>query len=399
MPSGRVPVRPLPDRHRFRERLARRGIRPGEARDAGNDNTDFGHPTCVPVVLRLQKRGVGRRPRLRLDLCVPVQALLWLRRTEMCLGQNTERSRRELPGAPNRVRCTCELTCGEHGKCSAGASSTAMPLSKENQLEAAWESPAAILDIIDNPGFIAHVYRRNEANALPRIEILRMLPAPSYEHIDKILNEESFIFEHGLAEGLPLKTLTVGFIVFDQNFDREPIRDLINNLDTLDLHTGTDMHFFLCGVSKFGKNEKRAKYIGQIKGAKCYHNARAAHSFIKAFQREIPGWNYNLGLELVLIDIHEHDHKRRLNFKSAVYLKIDEMIKIGMIERPSELLDKLTRLVQEGKAASAADFRSELTAVSRRNWLKGVLMAMFPNHIQTLAQGEAVLYGGTATPN
>jgi hypothetical protein len=60
-----------------------------------------------------------------------------------------------------------------------------------------------------------------------------MIPAPSYDQIDRILNEESFQLGHGFAEGVPRKTRTVGFILFGQDFGRNSIRDLVGNLGNL----------------------------------------------------------------------------------------------------------------------------------------------------------------------
>ena len=226
-----------------------------------------------------------------------------------------------------------------------------------------------------------------------------MLPAPSYDHIDKILNEETFYVNCGYVKGLPLETRTVGFIVFDQNFGREPVRDLISNLDMLNLRSGTKMHFFLCGVSKYGMNEEGAKALGRIKNVDCYHNARSALSFVTAFEREIPNWNFRPGLDLLLIDVKEHDHRRRLDFSSVIYLRVDEMIKAGLIERPTDLLNKLIEFAREGKVASAADFRNELRGLFGRNWIIGFILAMFPKHFRKLAQAEVVLLGGSSAPN
>lgn len=236
-------------------------------------------------------------------------------------------------------------------------------------------------------------------NALPRDDIFHMLPAPSYDHIDNILNEESFMLDRGIAEGLPRATQTVGFILLDQNFHRDPLLDLISNLDMLNSYSESDLHFFLCGVSKFGMNENGAKDLGRIDGVQCFHNAQAALSFVKAFRREIPGWNYNMGLDLVLIDVSERNHRRCLNFSSAVYLKIDEVIRVGIVERPSELLGKLITFVQDGKVANAVEFRNELRGISRRNWLKDFFLAMFPDHVGTLARTDAILFGGATTPS
>ena len=226
-----------------------------------------------------------------------------------------------------------------------------------------------------------------------------MIPAPSFDHIDKILNEEVFELERGYANGLPLTTKTVGFIIFDQNFHRGPIQDLIGNLDMINLNSGTDLHFFLCGVSKFGMNEPGAKELGEMNGVHLYHNAQATHSFIEAFEREIPSWSYNMGFDLILIDVKESNNQRNLDFSSAVYLKVEELIKLKIVERPSELLGKLVKFVRESRVRNAAQFRDELRSIFGTNWLKGLILAMFPKHVGKLARAEAVLVGGAATPD
>ena len=225
-----------------------------------------------------------------------------------------------------------------------------------------------------------------------------MVPAPSFEHLERLLNEETIQLEHGFAEGIPRETKTVGFIVFDQNFSRSPIRDLVENLDMLHRHSGTHMHFFLCGVSKFGPNDRTARELGKLNGVPLYHSASAAGSFITAFEREIPNWRYNLGFDLILVDVAETDGGRRLDYSSAVYFRIEELIKQGIIDRPSELLGKLVKFVRDSGVENAAGFKDELKSVFETNWLKALILAMFPKHVGKLARAEAVLGGGAAVP-
>jgi hypothetical protein len=226
-----------------------------------------------------------------------------------------------------------------------------------------------------------------------------MIPAPSYDHIDQILNEESFKLDHGFAQGLPAKTQTVGFILFDQSYSRESIQDIIGNLDMLNIHSGTDIHFFLCGVSRYGPNESGARELGELDGATLYHNANTAYSFVRAFEREIPGWEYDLGFELVLVDVVEEGGNKKLNFASAVYFKVEELIKVGVVERPSDLLGKLVKFARQGDYENAAAFREELRRLFGINWLKGLLLAMFPKAAGKLARAEAALGGGSPLPD
>ena len=225
-----------------------------------------------------------------------------------------------------------------------------------------------------------------------------MIPAPSYDQIDRILNEESFRLGNGFAEGVPYKTRTVGFILFDQSFGRASITDVVGNLDMLNIHSGTNIHFFLCGVSKFGPNDGGARELGELEGVTLYHNAEAAYSFARAFEREIPGWSYDLGFELVLVDVLEDGGRKKLDFRSAVFFKVEELIKVGIIERPSDLLGKLVKFSREGKFDNAAAFRDELRRIFGINWLKGLILAMFPKSVGKLARTQAALGGGASLP-
>jgi len=223
-----------------------------------------------------------------------------------------------------------------------------------------------------------------------------MIPAPDYDHIDKILNEETFRLGHGFAEGVAKNTKTVGFILFDQAFERKSIEDVIRNLDMLNIHSGTDIHFFLCGVSKFGPNNSGSKEIGILNDVTLYHNAEAAYSFVKAFEKYIPGWEYDLGFDLILIDIIEDQHRNKLNFNSVVFFKVEELMKVGIIERPTELLGKIVKFSREGNFSNAAAFRDELRKVFGINWLKGLILAMFPKSVGKLARTAAALGGGAS---
>ncbi len=223
-----------------------------------------------------------------------------------------------------------------------------------------------------------------------------MIPAPTYDQINRILNETRFELDLGTATSIPSTARTVGFILFDQNFDRYSISDFVRNLDTLHVRSGTSIHFFLCGVSMYGGNEPGARKLGELDGAELYHNAKAAHSFVAAFEQKVPGWNYDLGFELLLVDVVEEVGRKDLDFSSAVYFKVDELLKLGIIERPTQLFGKLVKFSLEGKFINAAAFRHELRSVFGGNWVKGLVLAMFPKSIRKLARAEAVLGGAAA---
>jgi len=90
--------------------------------------------------------------------------------------------------------------------------------------------------------------------------------------------------------------------------------------------------------------------------------------------------------------------RRKLDFSSAVFFKIEELIKVGIIERPSELLGKLVKFARDGKFANAVAFREELRRSFGINWLKGLILAMFPKSVGKLARTQAALGGGAALP-
>lgn len=227
---------------------------------------------------------------------------------------------------------------------------------------------------------------------------INVIPAPSYDQIDKILNEESFEFGRGYSFGVPKKTKTVGFILIDQNFERGSIKDIIGNIDMLNCHSGVDINFYLCGVSRYGANDNKGRELGELDGVKLYHNADATYSFIKAFERTIAGWNYDLGFEVVLIDLVESAGRKELNFQSAVFFKVEELIKIGIIERPSDLLGRIVKFARDGKFSKAAEFRDELRRVFGIDWVKALILAMFPKSLGKLARTQAALGGGASVP-
>jgi len=201
-----------------------------------------------------------------------------------------------------------------------------------------------------------------------------MMPAPSFSNIDSLLNDESFELGQGIVDGFPVETRTVGFLIFDQNYSRSPIQDLVGNLDMLNIHSGTHMHFFLCGVSKFGKSEEEGRHLGEMGGVSLYHNARATSSFIEAFERMIPGRRYSLGFDLILVDVTEEGGQRKLDFSNTAYFRVEELIKQKIIDRPSELLGKLIKFAREGGIANAAEMRDELAVLFEKKMAAGTFI-------------------------
>lgn len=223
-----------------------------------------------------------------------------------------------------------------------------------------------------------------------------MIPALSYADVDQFLNNESFRAHNGFAEGLPSTASTVGFVLFDQNFEREPVTDIVRNLDMLNQHSGTAIHFFLCGISKFGRSEASAKNVGVLDNTRLFHNASAALSFAGEFKRRIPDWDYNLGFDLILIDVKSDGGHRTLDFDTPISFRVEELIKIGAIDRPTELFGKLIKFARDGEFESAARLRNHLREVFGLNWFMGLVVALFPKAVGELARAESVFRGGYA---
>ena len=74
-----------------------------------------------------------------------------------------------------------------------------------------------------------------------------MVPAPSYEHIDLVLNSDSFKVGGGYAHGIGRDRKLVAFVFFDQNFARPPVDDFVQNIELMNRHSGT----LGCGPNKF----------------------------------------------------------------------------------------------------------------------------------------------------
>lgn len=227
---------------------------------------------------------------------------------------------------------------------------------------------------------------------------INMIPAPHYDNIDQLLNQEDLFMNEGFLKGFPKNSQTVGFIIFDQNFERGPVIDFIKNIDMINQHSGSDFYFFMCGISRFGKNENGARHIGEMDGVPLYHNPQYLQSFINAFQDNIPGWSYNFGLDIILIDIINDGNFKRLDYSSVIFFHIDELINSGIIDRPPQLIGKIIKLSREGRCGNAAAFRNELKLTFGVNWFKGLILALFPAHIGKLARAQAALGGGTPLP-
>lgn len=224
-----------------------------------------------------------------------------------------------------------------------------------------------------------------------------MLPAPGYKYIEAILNEETFDVGRYCAHGIPVERSVVGFVFFDQNLSRDPVDDFLSNIDLLNEYSGNYIHFFLPGVSYFAANEgENGVLVGQVSGNPAFHNAAAFTSFKDEFEKRIPEWNYEYGVDVVLMDVIEVDGRRVLDFSSAIFFKVEEFIHLGIVERTSQLLQKIIKFQRDSKLICSKDARVLLGNEFGKNWFKGLVLGLFPNSIQELARAQAVLGGGSA---
>ena len=129
------------------------------------------------------------------------------------------------------------------------------------------------------------------------------------------------------------------------------MEDFISNIQLLHKSSGSHLHFLLPGISLFAGNlGDQAKKLGELDGASLYHNVEAFLSFRDEFERQIDGWEFDVGVKVVFVDIAEIGGKRVLNFKSALSFDVEAMIETGIIARTSELLGKIIRFKKKIKA-------------------------------------------------
>lgn len=223
-----------------------------------------------------------------------------------------------------------------------------------------------------------------------------MIPAASYDYVYALLNDTSLEINGGFAEPIPQESDFVGFLLFDQNFSRPPSRDFLSNLSLLNENSGRHIHFFLPGVSKYAPN--RDDFAKEIPGLDTphYHNARAFLSFKDAFEKEIEGWQYDGGVSLILIDVVSKNGIKELNFDSAIYFYVEELIGLKIISATSELLHKIIRLKRDGDVKSAAEIKAVFEKQFGQSWIKALLFSLFPKQVKSIAKGMAVLGGGKA---
>lgn len=224
-----------------------------------------------------------------------------------------------------------------------------------------------------------------------------MIPAPSYQYITTLLNQDWVKIGNNDAPGIPKKGNIVGFIFFDQNFKRPPLADFIENIDILNNESGKYIYFFLPGVSMYGSNEgESSKEMGKLNGVAIYHNSEAFVSFKSEFEDKIRNWKYTGGVDIVLIDVIESEGGRSLDFDSAIFFKVDEFINLHLVERTFELITKIIKFRKNNGISTARELKKEMEKVFGTNWVKALILSFFPKSLSDLARVNAVLAGGSA---
>lgn len=220
-----------------------------------------------------------------------------------------------------------------------------------------------------------------------------MIPAPSYKSINAMLNNDHIEIGIHPIPGIPKEVKVVCFLVFDQNYGTLSAKDLLSNLDFIHHRSGNSMYFFLCGVSQYGANDKKARSLGKLEGVELYHNAEATESFVKIFKKEIAGYDHQVGLDLILVDIRGDVPNRKLDFNSAIYLNLDTLVELDIIKNPSVIMNSISKFSKDGKLSTAASFRDEMKARAGINWVKEIILSMFPGAVKKLTQTQAALGG------
>jgi hypothetical protein len=131
-----------------------------------------------------------------------------------------------------------------------------------------------------------------------------MIPAPHYQHLDAMLNAGGANLGIHHVPSIPGEPRLLGFVFFSQNYERDPAKDFIKNINVLNIHSAEHIHFLLPGISLYGPNEgDDSTELGKLDGTTLYYNPRAFSSFKEEFEKKIDGWNFDYGMDLVLTNI------------------------------------------------------------------------------------------------
>lgn len=228
-----------------------------------------------------------------------------------------------------------------------------------------------------------------------------MVPAPAFEELTKMLNSDRTIWnDSGPLSVFSDNVKIIGFVFFGQDFEKEPARGVLKNIDLLNEHSGEHIHFLLAGFSRFGPNsdERNAPKVCDLEGVPIYFNPRAFNTFREEFTRRIDGWDFDYGMDLILLNVRREKPVRVLDFGGAIYFKLDEMVKIGVCDNASQILGKITNFMEDNKIDDVDQIRKLFEDGFGRNWIKALILDLFPASIGKLARAKAVLGGGRALP-
>lgn len=219
-----------------------------------------------------------------------------------------------------------------------------------------------------------------------------MIPAPALDEIDLMLNEKAPWGVSGPLTRIGEKIRVLGFIFVPPDAADSNVANLLYNINLLHKDSGNNFHFILVGVSQF--SGERA--VGKIDDVNIYYNSGNFSEFRESMEKKLEGWRYDYSLEIVFIDIVGEAPNRSLNFDSAIYFKIDEIVKSGICDNASQFLGKIIKLSRDSKFMSVKDILRFFQSQFGVNWIKALILSAFPRSIQKLARVSAVLGGGRA---
>lgn len=217
-----------------------------------------------------------------------------------------------------------------------------------------------------------------------------MIPAPSLDEIAKMLNEDHPWGKSGPLTPIDKKINVLGVLLIPPDTAERNTSNLLHNIELLSKDSGTRFHFLLVGISQYGGDRE----VGQLGGRRIFFNEDKFSEFCKDLERKIPRWHYDYTLELLLFDLRGEQPNRSINFESYINFKLSELIEADIFENPAQFLGKIIKLARESNLDSVGDIRGHFQSQFGVNWVKAIILSLFPKSIQKLARVNAVLGGG-----
>ena len=219
-----------------------------------------------------------------------------------------------------------------------------------------------------------------------------MVPAPTYAKILTMLGEARPGEAFGGQLSIPEGNRVLGILFFSENLGHPQVQDIVSNIDSLNHRSGSHIQFLMAGLSR----GDGSKLLFELDGNGIFFNTGDFWNLVDEMQARVAGWQFDFGVDLLLVDIEGQAPGRSLNYRDAIYFKLDELVKQGICVSASQALDRVIQLSRETALFSTRDITAKFQATSRGNWFKAMLLKMFPDSVGRLARIEAVLGGGRA---